>query len=547
MKRFGLLMITVAAMSFGTLCRAQLAWDTEFSSDDFNNALTVISKSANVSFSEGLFGIGGGLSLGKITLISAYEDECVIALSQTGIAEKLYFSWYGGSNGMLSVYQSPDHNNWSQVFTTEGNTISTAKADSVMLATNTRYIKFAATGHTAAVFKSIRVSELKSLAVSTDEWPFGSAMVDDAEAVKTVTVSWTNIVASVSATDPHFAVSLNTVGQKNLINQTTALTVSYLHNEAGVHSGYIVIAGEGKQVRIVVSGSTSKYNQTLTWNQTLGECRTTDRVVLNAFASSGLEVQYHSSDSAVAYVADSELVIRGSGSVALTAVQPGNYKYNATESLTKQLVIHKTDPVVAAEAGNLVYGQTLQDAVLTETVGKVPGVLSWLGIKVDTVLNAGDYTLTLLFTPADTSIYNTADLPVALTVDKAPQVIVWTGQDTALVVGAEVQSTAVLSSGLPITYAYTRCLVSITGGVIMPEQEGTTTIIAYHPGNNNYLPTTVIMQDFTVSAPSQPTAVEQLTPQQVREAYKTVHHGEVLIYFEGRIYDAEGRLKKNVK
>ena len=47
-----------------------------------------------------------------------------------------------------------------------------------------------------------------------NEWPFGKAMVDDADAVKNITVSWTNIVASVFSTDSHFSASLASVGMR---------------------------------------------------------------------------------------------------------------------------------------------------------------------------------------------------------------------------------------------------------------------------------------------------------------------------------------------
>ena len=538
-----------ALLSFSA--SAQLAWNTDFSSSDFNNALTVISKTDKVSWSNGLFGLGAGLSIGNVVVFgSAYDEECVIALPQIGIAEKLYFSWAGASGGTVSVYQSVDHNNWSQIFTADGNTISLPAADSVSLATNTRYIKFAATGRTAATFTDIRVSELKRLSASTDEWPFGAGMVDDAEAVKNVTVTWTNIVASVTSTDPHFSASLETVGQKNLIDQTTTLTISYLRSEAGTHSGEIVIAGEGREWRIAVSGTTSKYNQTLTWNQTLTECLTTDYITFNAFTTSGLPVNYLSSDTAVAYVEDGALHVLRAGTVTLTATQPGNYKYNASNSVEKELIIRKADPQVSASSEDLVYGQTLAEAVLHENNGFVDGALSWLDIATDTVLDAGDYTLSLLFTPADTGIYNYVTLPVTLTVNKAPQYITWDQQDTALVVGTTVLSAAVLSSGLPVTYAYTRCLLLIEDGIITPENEGEVTVVAYHAGNHNYLPTTVIMQSFTIEGNTEQdghgvaTDIENLTPHQLQAAAKFVHNGKVYISFAGRTYDAEGKLIK---
>ena len=536
----------IAAMAVSISLSAQLAWDTEFTKDDFNNAQTVISKTENVAFDNALLGLGGGLKIGKIVLIGTYEDECVIALNPVGIPETLSFAWQGGSNGSLSVYQSPDHNNWSLLLTKEGNTISTDTEESLALATNTRYLKFYATGKTAVAFRKIKVTELKSLSASTDEWPFGSAMVDDADGVKSVTVSWTNIVAEVSSTDPHFSASLTSVGQKNQINQSTQLNIIYSHSEAGQHSGEIVIAGEGREVRIAVSGETKKYDQTLTWIQTLGEYLTTDRPMLNAFTSSGLPVQYESSDSTIAYVQDGVVQILCAGEVTLTATQPGNYKYNAAEPIAKSLSIRKADPMIGVTVDDLTYGQPLSAAQIHETLGQVPGSFAWQNIATDSLLDAGDYALTLLFTPDAPCIYNTRTLQVPLHVNKAVQTILWEEQPTDLTVGTPVPSTAVLSSGLPITYAYTECLLSIEDGIIMPENEGEVTVVAYHPGNNNYLPTTVIMTVFTIQAqPGGETPLEQLSAEQQRAASKFLHGGQVYMHYAGRVYDAQGRLIKN--
>ena len=529
----------VASLMLSLGIHAQLAWDTEFTKDDFNNPQTVISMTDNVSWP-----LTGGLQLGKLVIIgNAYEDECVVALPQTGVAEKLNFAWHGGgSSGTVSVYQSADHTNWSSVFTAAGNAAVTATDVEVALSTTTRYIKFAATGKVATTFRRISVTELKALSASTDEWPFGSGMVDDADATKNVTVSWTNIVASVSSTDPHFTVSLSSVGQKNLVDQTTSLTIRYSHAEAGQHTGEIVIAGEGKEVRIAVSGETKKYDQTLTWIQTLDECVATDHLLLNAFTSSGLDVIYETSDDQIAYVEGTELIIVCAGEVTLTATQPGNYKYNAAGSVTKTLTIRKADPMVGVTVEDITYGQPVSEALIHETLGQVEGTFSWQDIASDSIFNAGDYALTLLFTPANTCIYSTRTLPVALHVNKAVQTIVWENQETELTVGTNIPSTAQLSSGLPITYAYTACLLTIEGELIIPESEGEVTVVAYHPGNENYLPTMVIMHTFQIAAPEAPTAIQQLSPEQIRRANKWYRAGKTYISFEDRVYDAQGKL-----
>lgn len=536
------ILIIAASLMLSLGIQAQLAWDTEMTKSDFENAQTVISKSENVSFSNPVLGLGGGLSIGKLAIITPYTDECVIALSQTGIAEKLSFAWQGGSNGTFSVYQSADHNNWSLLLTKQGNTISTDTKEELDLATTTRYLKFEASAYSPVAFRKIKVTELIELSASTDEWPFGSAMVDDAEGQKAVNITWTNIVASVTSTDPHFSASLTTIGQKNLIDQTTSITIRYSHSEAGTHSGEIVIAGEGKEVRIAVSGQTNKYDQTLTWIQDLNECVATDHISFNAFTSSSLDIVYETSDENIAYVDGNELVILCAGEVTITATQPGNYKFNAAESLSKTFTIRKADPMIGVTVEDLTYGQTLSEAVINETLGQVEGTFSWQNIASDSVLNAGDYVLALLFSPADSCRYNSRTLPVALHVNKAVQTIVWENQETELVVGKDIPSTATISSGLPITYAYTECLLHIEDGRIYAENEGEVTVIAYHPGNENYLPTTVIMQTFNIAASGTPSAIQQLSPEQIRRANKWLHAGKTYISFEGRVYDAQGKL-----
>lgn len=538
------IILLCTALVLALTSSAQLAWDTEFTKNDYENAQTVISKTENVSWISSSIGLDAGIGIGKLIILGdAYNDECVVALSQTGIAENLKFAWHGGSGGTVSVYQSPDHNSWSTIFSEAGNADVTAKAVELPLATNTRYLKFAATGKVRATFRAISVTELKALSANTDEWPFGSAMVDDADGVKNVTVSWTNIVTSVTSTDPHFTTSLTSIGQKNLIDQSTTFAIRYSHEEAGNHSGEIVIAGEGKEWRIAVSGETKKYDQTLTWIQDLTECVATDHIVLNAFTSSGLDVVYESSDNTIAYVENGEVQIVKAGQVTLTATQPGDRKFNAAQPIAKTLLIHKADPMIGVTVDDLTYGQKLSEAVIHETLGKVEGSFSWVGIDPESILDAGDYPLTVLFTPDNEGIYKTRTLPVALHINKAPQYITWEEQETNLKVGENVPSTAVLSSGLEITYAYTECLLSIEEGVIIPENEGAVTVIAFHPGNNNYLPTTVVMTAFVIEAGEQdPTAIRQLSPDQLRKAFKYLHNGKVYVSFDGRIYDAEGKM-----
>ena len=69
------------------------------------------------------------------------------------------------------------------------------------------------------------------------------------------------------------------------------------------------------------------------------------------------------------------------------------------------------------------------------------------------------------------------------------------------------------------------------------------TVVAYHPGNDNYLPTTIIMHVFNIEGDAnEPTDIpEQLSPEQMRDGRKFLHAGKVYISYGGRTYDAEGK------
>ena len=532
-------------LGFVSVSRAQLAFDHEFGESDFNNGSTVLHKTDNVSWSNGVLGIAKGMSLGKFILLGeAVTDEVVIALPSVGLADSIVFEYQGGSSSCsITLSESANNSSWSGIWTTTEPSTLTAVAVSRKLSSTTRYLKFSYTGKASVRLNAIKVSELKKLSLSSNQYQFGAAMVDDAPVSQTFQVYWTNIVTSVTCSDAHFVVSKTTIGEKNLMDQTTALTVTYNHTEAGSHQATIRIAGEGRSVSIAVSGETKKYDQTLYWNQELPACTTTSTVMLNAFADSNLPISYASSDSTIA-VADEtgKVVIYCAGDVSFTAYQAGNYKYNPSESVTKTLTISKVDPTIAVTCENIVYGSALSSAHLSETLNKVAGMLTWEGVSQDSILHAGIYTLQVRFVPEDACLYNQKVLPVQLVVEKAPQTISWEQEVTSLTVGEYVVLDAQASSHLPLTYAFTECIVGIEGDMLHAEQAGNVTIIAYHPGNEDYLPTTIEMTDFTIyNGTSTQVSAIQSAPTAVR---KRMSNGSVLIEAETNEYDITGNKLK---
>ena len=543
MKKYCLFLLTcVAAMAV----HAQLPFDTELTNSHFTDPKTVIFHSENCQWS-----LTGRIQFGTLVsgIITPEENEVVIALTSEGLADKIYFSHANLGTGTMSVLESTDYTNWTGVWTkkVETSLISGGQVidDSAQLKSTTRYIKLHYVGSSTSSFGDITVSERKSLSVGSDEIYFTDAMVDDAVQVKTVNVNWTSIVVAVSSTNPSFTLSTTSIGEKNKENQTTVLAITYNHNQAGQHDGQIILEGEGRKAVIAVHGKTSKFNQTIYWNEDLGTYPTNVNLTLNAFSSQGLPIQYTSSDSSIAYVDEyAHVVPVCAGTVTLSAQQPGNYRYNPSEVISKQLTLVRIDPAIAVSAAGIVYGQKVKESVLTELNKQVPGTLSWVDLDPEAVLDAGTYTAQVLFTPDNTCGYNTITRNVLLTVDKADQVISWNQPVTEFKEGDIADLTATITSSLPISYAMTNCIVDIEGNTMVALEEGQTVIIAFQPGNNNYNPATVAMQTFTIhgSAPT-PTRNEPITLELLQQnGTKYIHNNVMYFNYRGATYDAQGKI-----
>ena len=146
---------------------------------------------------------------------------------------------------------------------------------------------------------------------------------------------------------------------------------------------------------------------------------TRDDITFSATASSELEVVYLSSDSAKAYVdGENKLVILSSGTVSITARQPGDNKYDPAE-ITRSIVITKAETSVTTNpvAADITYGEALSASQLTNGAGSMDGTFAWQNGAEK--LNAGTHTETVVFTPVDTARYAASTSQVEITVVKA--------------------------------------------------------------------------------------------------------------------------------
>lgn len=83
--------------------------------------------------------------------------------------------------------------------------------------------------------------------------------------------------------------------------------------------------------------------QTIEWNQIFQDVISDSKIELNAISSSGLRIQYSSSNPEIAYVVDEGdkiyLYTRKDGTINLTATQSGNKNYEAATKVEKTIII----------------------------------------------------------------------------------------------------------------------------------------------------------------------------------------------------------------
>jgi O-glycosyl hydrolase len=125
---------------------------------------------------------------------------------------------------------------------------------------------------------------------------------------------------------------------------------------------------------------------------------------------------------------------------------------SATGGVT--LVVNKATPAVSwATPSPIVYGTALSSTQLDASSGGVAGTLVYLP-PTGKVLTAGSQTLSVTFTPTDTTDYTSANGSVQLTVNKATPVITW-ATPASVAVGTTLSSTQLdATASVPGSFVY---------------------------------------------------------------------------------------------
>ncbi len=175
-----------------------------------------------------------------------------------------------------------------------------------------------------------------------------------------------------------------------------------------------------------------------------------------ALSSTQLDASSGGVDGTYAYTPAAGVVL-GAGTQTLSVVfSPTETTVYSTVTDTVQLVVNQATPTITwATPAPITYGTPLSGAQLDATSGGLAGTFLY-SPAAGTVLAAGVQTLSVTFTPTDTTDYTAATATVQLTVNKTNSSITW-ATPAAITYGTPLSATQLdaSSGGVAGTFVYT--------------------------------------------------------------------------------------------
>ncbi len=226
---------------------------------------------------------------------------------------------------------------------------------------------------------------------------------------------------------------------------------------------------------------------------------------LTGNASSGLTVNYSSSDESVATISGSTVTIVGVGTTTITASQAGNGNYNPAVNKTQDFTVTLLQQTITfGELENRAYGDADFDLSATSSSGldvsfssSDETIASITGSTI-TIKKAGSVTITASQSGND-SYASASSVERTLTIDKADQTVTF-GALTQVTEGdPDFELSATVSSGLAVSYfSSDENIASVDGSTVTIVAAGKATISAFQAGNNDYNPSDTVSQELIV-------------------------------------------------
>ena len=298
------------------------------------------------------------------------------------------------------------------------------------------------------------------------------------------------------------------------ITYGTALSATQLDATANVAGKFVYSPAAGT----VLAPGTQKLSVTFTPTNTTDYCTAAATVSLTVNKATPVitwatpaAITYGTALSATqldatASVAGTFVYTPPSGTVLAAGTQtlsvtftPTNTTDYASATATVALTVKGAIPVITwAAPAAITYGTALSATQLDATAS-VAGTFVYTPAS-GTVLAAGTQTLSVTFTPTNTTGYSPATATVSLTVNKASQTISFTPPVSPVTVGVSpITLTATASSGLPVTFSVVSGPGTVSGSTLTITGVGTVVVAANQAGNTNYAAAPQVTQSVVVN------------------------------------------------
>jgi hypothetical protein len=276
-------------------------------------------------------------------------------------------------------------------------------------------------------------------------------------ATKTVTLIVTQATPVITWAPPA-AINYGTTLSATQLNATASVPGTFVYTPA---AGSVPTAGADRLSATFAPTDTTNYTTAtktvqITVNQaTPGITWITPAPITYGTALSNIQLDATTSDPGTLTYTPAAGTIPPVGTNTLSVTfTPTDTTNHSSATATVQLVVDKATPVItwAAPAG-ITYGTALSTTQLNATAS-VPGTLVYTP-AAGSIPAAGTDTLSVTFTPTDTTDYTTVTKTVTLTVTQAAPVITW-APPASIVYGTELSTTQLnATASVPGTLVYT--------------------------------------------------------------------------------------------
>ena len=203
------------------------------------------------------------------------------------------------------------------------------------------------------------------------------------------------------------------------------LTISFMPTEKTTYTGTLTITDgkttNGHTIEIPITITATGLRQLIQdWTLDAEFTGFDNPIALNAVATSGLAVEYSSSNTDVARIENGTLIAVAPGTAVITASQPGNDKFDPAPEVQKTVTINYADATIttAPTANTINYGEALSLAILTGGEANVQGSFRW-ELAPETILPVGEHALNVIFDAAQPALFDADTTQIVLTVRPA--------------------------------------------------------------------------------------------------------------------------------